>query len=120
MLIAFPEIVNDQTGSALLARQNDEEIPEQGRVSEEAAVAMGNDVAPVRLVRRVARRHHDLEIARPRIGADLEAVAVIHHIVKQPRPARRDEQRLRGRTIEIDDVRLRRIVPVHDDQGRPA
>ena len=120
MLVAAPEIVNDQTRTAVLARQHDEEIAEQRRVGEEAAVAMGNNVAPVRLVRRVARRNHDLEVARLRIGADIEAVAVIHHVVKQPRPARRDQQRLCGRTIEIDHMRLRGVMPVHDDQGRPA
>ncbi len=56
----------------------------------------------------------DSEVARAAgVGLDVEDVAVIHRLVAQARPARRDQQRRRGRVVEIDDARLRGVVAVH-------
>ena len=93
---------------------------EQRRVGDEASVALGHKIAPVRLLRRIARRDDNLEVGRVRIGADKEPIAVIHHIVVQPRAARRDEPGRRGRMIEIRDPGFRSVMAVHRDNGRPA
>ena len=53
--LAAPKIVDRQARAAVLARQHDEIIPEQRRIGDEAAVAMRDDVAPVRFLRRLAR-----------------------------------------------------------------
>ena len=63
---------------AFLARQHGEEVLEQRRVGDKTAVAMRDDVAPIRFARRGARRDDDPEVARPRVGSDVDAVAVIH------------------------------------------
>jgi hypothetical protein len=75
-------------------------------------------IAPVSLLWRVARRDDDLEVGRIRIGADKETIAVIHHLVVQPRAARRDEPGRSGRMIEICDQGFRSVVAVHRDNGR--
>ena len=75
---------------------------------------MGDERAPVRFAWRLARRGDDFEVARAvGVGLDVEDVAVIHRLVAQAQPARRDQQRRRGRIVEIDDARLRRVVAVH-------
>ena len=66
---------------AHLAHEQHELVPEQRCVSDEAPIALGHEIAPVCLLRRIARRDDDLEVGRIRVGADKEAIAVIHHIV---------------------------------------
>ena len=93
---------------------------EQGGGGDEAAVAMRDNIAPVRFFRSVAWRGDDLEIARAGVDAKVEAVAVVHHVVEEAGPSGRDQPRLRHRRAEIDDMRLRTVMPMHDDERRPA
>ena len=81
---------------------------------------MRDDVAPVRFARRIARGGDDLEVARVPIGAEIEAVAVIHHVVEEARPPGLDEKRLQRRRVEIDDMGLGGVVAMNGDQRRAA
>ena len=118
----FPafQVEDDEMRPAHLAHEQHEVMLEQRCIGDEASVALGDEIAPVRLLRRIARRDDDLEVGRVRIGADKETIAVIHHVIVQPRAARRDEPGRRGRMIEIDDQGFRSIVTVHRDNRRAA
>ena len=94
MRLAAPQVVHRKAWAALLARQHDEMVSEQRRGSDKASVAMQDDVSPVSFARALAWRGDDLEILRPGVGAEIKAVAVIHHVVEEARPPRRDEERL--------------------------
>ena len=95
-------------------------IPEQRRIGDEASGVLDKDIAPVRLLRRVARRDNNLEVGRAGVGANKEAIAVIHDLVVESRPARRDEPGRKGRMVEIDDQRLRGVVAMHRNDGGAA
>ena len=120
MQFAAFQVDDDEARLARLAREQHELILEQRRVGDESSVALGDEIAPVRLLRRIARRDHDLEIGRAGVGADEEAIAVVHDLVANSRPARRDKPRRRGWMVEIDDERFRGVVAMHRDDGRAA
>ena len=103
MARARREVEDDQARPALLARQQNERADENHDIDEIAAVAVGDDLAPVRLGGIGARRLDDLEVAGAGVGADEDPVAVVEHVVEMTRPARRDEERPGRRRVEIDD-----------------
>ncbi len=118
--LAAAQVVDDKARAAVLAHQQHEPVLEQRRLGDQAPVAMGDAVAPVGFLRRLAGRDNDLEVARSRIGADVKAIAVVHDLVANARPSRRDHPRRRGRRVEIDDPRLRSVMAVHGDHRRAA
>ena len=85
MRFAASEVDDDEPRAAHLARQQHQFVLEQRRIGDESPVALGDEIAPVRLLRRLARRDHDLEIGRAGIGADEEAIAVVHDLVANSR-----------------------------------
>ncbi len=95
-------------------------VPEQGCIRDEASVALSDDIAPVLFLGRVARGGDDLEIGRADVGANEEAISVIHDLVEETWPARRDQSGRRGRMVEIDDPCLRGVVTMHRDDGCAA
>ena len=116
----FPafQVEDNEMRPAHLAHEQHELVSEQRCVGDETPVALGDEIAPVCLLRRIARRDNDLEVGRVRVGADKETIAVIHHIVVQPRAARRDEPGRSGRMIEIHDQGFRSVVAMHGDYRR--
>ena len=108
-------------GDVVLARQQDEEVLEQGGALDQPPRLVRHERPPVGLLGRLARRDDDLEVGRAAaVGADVEDVAVIHRLVAEAGTARRDQPRRGGGIAEVDDMRLRRIVAVDRDHRRAA
>ena len=120
MRFAAFQVVDSETRPAHLAREQNKLVSEQSCVGDEASIALADEIAPIRLLRRIARRDNNLEIGRPRVGPDKQAIAVVHNFVAEPRPARRDEPGRDGRMVEIDDQGLRGVVAMHRYDGRAA
>ena len=112
---------DDDARQAVLAFEARHEILIDADVEDQAAGFVRNDLAPVRLVGRMDRRHDDAEILRVGgIGGDDQQRPVMLDAVLMADAAGCDEAGRRIRAVGIDQMNFARLVIVNVDQDELA